>query len=55
MKKFYTDVVGVPLWWVAFAVAVAVAMDALTDPLSGYVTDAARCAFGNPPKVFRRR
>ena len=53
MKKFYTDVVGVPLWWVAFAVVLAVAFDALSDPISGYLTDKTRCTFGG--QFMRRR
>ena len=42
-----------PLWWVAFAVVVAVALDALTDPISGYLTDTARIEFRG--ESMRRR
>ena len=53
MKKWYADVVGVPLWWIACAVALAVSLDALTDPLYGFVSDRARWTIGGQP--VRRR
>eukprot|EP01046_Picozoa_sp_COSAG06_P120206 COSAG06_NODE_67551_length_251_cov_1.309211_1_plen_52_part_10 len=33
LKKFYSDVVGVPVWWIALTVSLAVSLDGLTDPL----------------------
>ena len=42
LKFFYSDTVLVPLWWIAFAVVVSVAVDALTDPLFGTLTDQCR-------------
>ena len=42
MKKFYTDHVGVPVWWIALVVSIAVSIDALSDPLIGFLSDSAR-------------
>ena len=46
MKFFYSDTVLVPLWWIAFTVVTAVAVDALTDPLAGTITDQCRSRWG---------
>lgn len=39
MPKFYSDVVLVPLGYLAIAIAVARALDALSDPLFGWLSD----------------
>jgi len=39
MPKFYSDVVLVPLGYLAMAIAVARAIDALSDPFLGWLTD----------------
>ncbi|MCX8071072.1 MAG: MFS transporter [Candidatus Binatia bacterium] len=39
MPKFYSDVVLVPLGYLAIAIAVARAIDALADPFFGWLTD----------------
>jgi GPH family glycoside/pentoside/hexuronide:cation symporter len=39
MPKFYADVVVVPLGYLAIAIAVARALDALSDPLIGWMSD----------------
>lgn len=41
MPKFYSDVVLVPLGYLALAIAVARALDALSDPLFGWLSDRA--------------
>ena len=51
MSKFYADVVLVPLGYLALAIALARAFDAITDPLMGWVTDHTRSRWGrrSPP------
>lgn len=39
MPRFYSDVVLVPLGYIAIAIALARAFDALTDPLMGWIAD----------------
>ncbi|MGB8683365.1 MAG: MFS transporter [Candidatus Binatus sp.] len=39
MPKFYADVVLVPLGYLAMAIAVARSLDALSDPLMGWISD----------------
>ncbi|GIW45143.1 MAG: hypothetical protein KatS3mg077_2425 [Candidatus Binatia bacterium] len=39
MPKFYSDVVLVPLGYLALAIAIARALDALADPFLGWLTD----------------
>ncbi|MEE8559046.1 MAG: MFS transporter [Myxococcota bacterium] len=46
MPKFYADVVLVPLGYLALAIAFARALDALTDPLMGWVSDRTRTRWG---------
>lgn len=53
MKKFYSDWLGVPLWWIAVVVALAVSLDALTDPLIGFLSDSCRWIYKGEP--MRRR
>jgi GPH family glycoside/pentoside/hexuronide:cation symporter len=53
MKKFYADWLGVPLWWIAVVVAVAVSLDALSDPLIGFLSDSCRWTYKGQP--MRRR
>jgi GPH family glycoside/pentoside/hexuronide:cation symporter len=53
MKKFYADWLGVPLWWIAVTVALAVSLDALTDPLIGFLSDSCRWEFKG--QAMRRR
>ena len=53
MKKFYADEVGVPVWWIALVIAIAVSIDALTDPLIGFFSDSLRWTYKDQP--MRRR
>jgi GPH family glycoside/pentoside/hexuronide:cation symporter len=46
MPIFYSDVVLVPLGYIALAVAVARAFDAITDPLMGWISDRTRTRWG---------
>jgi GPH family glycoside/pentoside/hexuronide:cation symporter len=46
MSKFYADVVLVPLGYLALAIALARAFDAITDPLIGWLSDRTRTRFG---------
>ncbi|MFQ5665656.1 MAG: MFS transporter [Candidatus Binatia bacterium] len=46
MPKFYADVVVVPLGYLAIAIAVARALDALSDPLIGWMSDRTRTRWG---------
>jgi GPH family glycoside/pentoside/hexuronide:cation symporter len=46
LAQFYSDAVLVPLGYVAAAIAVARALDALTDPLMAWVTDRTRTRWG---------
>jgi len=46
MPKFYADVVLVPLGYLAMAIAVGRALDALSDPFFGYFSDRTRSRFG---------
>ena len=42
MNIFYSDVVLVPLGYIALAVALARSFDAITDPLMGWISDRTR-------------
>jgi glycoside/pentoside/hexuronide:cation symporter, GPH family len=46
MPKFYSDVVLVPLGYLALAIAVARALDALSDPFFGWLSDRTHTRFG---------
>jgi len=46
MSKFYADVVLVPLGYIALAIALARAFDAITDPLMGWLSDRTRSRLG---------
>ena len=46
MPRFYSDEVGVPLAYLAVAVALARGLDAISDPLMGWVTDRTRSRWG---------
>lgn len=46
MAKFYADVVLVPLGYLALAIALARAFDAITDPLMGWLSDRTRTRVG---------
>jgi GPH family glycoside/pentoside/hexuronide:cation symporter len=46
MSKFYADVVLVPLGYLALAIALARAFDAITDPLIGWLSDRTRTRVG---------
>ena len=46
MPKFYADVVLVPLGYLAIAIAVARALDALSDPFVGWLSDRTRSRWG---------
>jgi GPH family glycoside/pentoside/hexuronide:cation symporter len=46
MPKFYADDVGAPLGFLALAIALARAFDAITDPLMGWLSDRTRSSWG---------
>ena len=46
MPKFYSDVVLVPVGWIAMAIALARGLDAVTDPAMGWLSDRTRTRFG---------
>jgi len=46
MPKFYSDVVLVPLGYLAIAIAVARALDALSDPFVGWLSDRTHTRWG---------
>jgi len=46
MTKFYADTVLVPLGFLAIAIAIARAFDALTDPVIGWLSDRTRTRWG---------
>src|ERR1700688_1570366 len=46
MPKFYADVVLVPLGYLAMAIAIARSLDALSDPLMGWISDHTRTRLG---------
>lgn len=46
MPKFYADVVLVPLGYLAIAIAVARSLDAISDPLMGWISDRTRTRWG---------
>lgn len=46
MPKFYSDEVLVPVGWIAMAIAMARALDAITDPVMGWLSDRTRSRFG---------
>jgi GPH family glycoside/pentoside/hexuronide:cation symporter len=46
MPRFYSDVVLVPLGAIAVAAALARSLDAITDPLMGWLSDRTRSRFG---------
>src|SRR5512143_3355285 len=46
MPKFYSDVVLVPLGYLALAIAVARALDALSDPFFGWLSDRTHTRWG---------
>jgi GPH family glycoside/pentoside/hexuronide:cation symporter len=46
MPKFYSDVVLVPVGWIAMAIAMARALDAIPDPTIGWISDRTRSRFG---------
>jgi GPH family glycoside/pentoside/hexuronide:cation symporter len=53
MPRFYSDVVLVPLGYIALAIAVARALDALTDPLMGWLSDRTQTRWGRrKPYMF---
>jgi GPH family glycoside/pentoside/hexuronide:cation symporter len=46
MTKFYSDVVLVPLGFLGIAIAVARSLDAISDPLVGFLSDRTRTRWG---------
>jgi GPH family glycoside/pentoside/hexuronide:cation symporter len=46
MPKFYADVVLVPLGYLAIAIAAARSLDALSDPLMGWISDRTKSRLG---------
>src|SRR5215471_14636953 len=46
MPKFYSDVVLVPLGYLAIAIALARSLDALSDPIMGWISDRTRSPWG---------
>lgn len=46
MPKFYSDEILVPVGWIAMAIAMARALDAITDPVMGWLSDRTRSRFG---------
>lgn len=53
MPKFYADVVGVPLGYMAIALAASRSLDAICDPLIGWITDSTHTRWGRRrPYIF---
>ncbi|MCH9687922.1 MAG: MFS transporter [Deltaproteobacteria bacterium] len=46
LPRFYSDVVGMPIMWIGVAFVAGRILDALTDPLVGYLSDRSRSAAG---------
>jgi GPH family glycoside/pentoside/hexuronide:cation symporter len=46
MPKFYSDVVLVPVGWIGMAIAIARALDAITDPAIGWLSDRTESRLG---------
>jgi GPH family glycoside/pentoside/hexuronide:cation symporter len=46
MPKFYADEVLVPLGWIAIGIAIARALDAITDPMMGWLSDRTKTRWG---------
>ena len=46
MPKFYSDDVGAPLGFIAFAIAFARSFDAITDPMMGWISDRTKTRWG---------
>jgi GPH family glycoside/pentoside/hexuronide:cation symporter len=46
MPKFYSDVILVPVGYIALAIALARGLDAITDPLMGWISDRTRSRWG---------
>ena len=46
MPKFYADVVLVPLGFLAIAIALARSLDAISDPIVGWISDRTRTRLG---------
>jgi GPH family glycoside/pentoside/hexuronide:cation symporter len=46
MPKFYSDVVLVPVGYIALAIALARGLDAITDPVMGWLSDNTRTRWG---------
>ncbi len=46
LPRFYSDVVGVPVMWIGVAFVAGRVIDALTDPLIGYLSDRSRSPKG---------
>ena len=56
MPKFYSDVVLVPVGWIAMAIAIARALDAITDPAIGWLSDRTESRLGRRrPWIALRR
>lgn len=46
LPRFYSDVVGIPVLWIGVAFVAGRVLDALTDPLVGFLSDRSRSASG---------
>lgn len=53
MQKFYSDVVLLPVGYIALAIAIARAFDAITDPVMGWISDRTKSRWGRrKPWIF---
>lgn len=46
LPRFYSDVVGIPVLWIGAAFVLGRVLDALTDPLVGFLSDRSRSSSG---------
>ena len=49
---FYSQVLGLPAQWVSFGIFVALILDAISDPLIGYISDNCPIKMGTKTSVY---